>query len=458
MFQNKFSSHVHPDTPQSFSEFLRLDGDSDVERLKVRGQRDVGPVEVPTRWYLDREVHELEVERIWKKTWQIAGWAADIPEPGDTMLYNIAGISLVLVRAKDRSIRAYYNSCLHRGVTLRKCAGRVASLQCPFHGFTWSLEGKLVQVPSPHQFPDIDAEDYALPEAKVETWQGFIFVNLDPEAGPLSDFMGGFQHEFNNSSFESRIKVIHVKKIIPANWKAVQEAFMEGWHVLTTHPQHALTSSAQCSQHDAFENYSRGILPFGAPNEYMSSPPTQDQMFAFRMGHWEDDEPLPPLEEGQTARQIFAEQARATARKVCGEEVAERLTTSELVDTTYYTLYPNFHPFSSPLQPHVNIFKPYGDDHTRCEMDVMLFGVAEPDKPAAPAEPRILQEDEDFTSAPEMGFMAPFLTQDVSNLSQIMMGMRSNKKDKVIFARDYELQIRHFYSIYKSVMGFDAEV
>ena len=230
---------------------------------------------------------------------------------------------------------------------------------------------------------------------------------------------------------------------------------MEHWHVLITHPQNAISSSARVTKIDVFGNYSRGVLPAAIPSEYMSRTPTEDEIFAFRMGRWDDDEPLPPLKPGQTARQATAANGRALVRKLFGDELADRLSVSELTDTIYYSLFPNFHPFGSPLHPQLNIFTPYGDDHTRCQMDIILFGASAPDDNEAPVPVKVIGENEDFSGAPEMGFMAPFLNQDISNLGQLMKGMRNNKRKKVILARSHELQLRHFYSMYEKVMGSD---
>lgn len=455
MFKNSFTTHNHPGQPTNFDELMKMDGGGPKGQLGARGVSDIGPVEVPTEWYLSREVHELEIERIWKKSWQYACLESDISEPGDTWVYDVAGISIVLVRTKSDAIKAYYNACLHRSVTLRKCAGRVNSLQCPFHGFTWSLDGDLIQIPCAEDFPDLKPEEFSLPEVKVAAWEGCVFINMDPDARSFEDFLGTLPEEFVNSPLKDRAKVVHVRKILPVNWKAAQEAFMEHWHVLITHPQNAISSSARVTKIDVFGNYSRGILPAAIPSEYMSRTPSEDEIFAFRMGRWADDEPLPPLKPGQTARQATAANGRALVRKLFGDELADRLSVCELSDTIYYSLFPNFHPFGSPLHPQLNIFTPYGDDHTRCQMDIVLFGASAQEGEAEARPPvKVIGEHEDFSIAPEMGFMAPFLNQDISNLSQLTKGMRNNQRNKVIFARNHELQIRHFYSLYQEIMGF----
>jgi phenylpropionate dioxygenase-like ring-hydroxylating dioxygenase large terminal subunit len=452
---NSFGTHDHG-TPKSYDELLDRDGRGEQPFFRLRGRQDVGPTEVPTSWYLDREIHDLEMERIWKRVWQVVCREDDVRHVGDTWVYDIGNLSAIIVRSDTDEIKAFYNSCLHRGVTLRKCNGRANVLQCPFHGFTWSLKGELRQVPCPEQFPDLVPEELRLPEIRVGRWAGFVFVNFDPKAASLEEHLGNFGYEFSRAPLDDRVKTLHVRKIVPANWKAAQEAFMEGYHVLTTHPQNIPLASDQCSQHDAFENYSRGILARAIPSEYMSRTPTEQQVLDVGLGAWDDVPSTMVLPEGRTARQTLADVARERLRPKIGDK-ANDLTEADLVDTIYFTLFPNFHPQSSYVQPFYYTFRPSGDDHTQCVMDIVTIMPRGPDDQTPENVPiKELAVDELFTKVPEMGFLAAFLNQDVSNLSQIMKGLRTNPRKKVMFGREHELQIRHFYSIYTRMMGFDA--
>lgn len=452
-FQNLFNPYDH-DGPRSYEELLARDGRSDQDLFRLRGETDVGPTEVPTSWYLDKEIHDREIERIWKKVWQVACRVEDLPKVGDIWLYEVATISIIIVRVAEDRFKAYYNSCLHRGAALRTCSGRASNLQCPFHGFIWSLEGELKQVPSPEQFPDLDAEKMRLPEVKVDCWGGFVFINMDPDAEPLADFVGTFGDEFARAPLDERVKRVHVRKILGANWKVAQEAFMEGYHVFTTHPQNIPIASSECMQHDVFDNYCRGILGRGVASEYMGHRPSEQDILDVGLGRWLDQPENPPLAEGQTARQRLAEIARERLRSVVPDR-ADSLSEAELVDTIYFTLFPNFHPMSSLVQPMVYLFRPYGDDHTRSVMDIMFIL---PKPPGAPDEepPAVIEigEDEPFSKAPEIGFLGAFLNQDISNLSKIMTGLRNNQSGKIMLAREHELMIRHFYALYMKAMDF----
>ncbi len=150
------------------------------------GQSDA---DIPIDRYFSREWHEREVEKIWRKTWQLACRVEDIPEPGDQINYDIVHDSLLIVRTGDGGIKAYINACLHRGTMLRVDAGNAPRITCPFHGWSWTLEGELRVIPGKWDFPQVDKAKMCLPEVQVGTWGGFVFVNMDPDCEPLDSYL-----------------------------------------------------------------------------------------------------------------------------------------------------------------------------------------------------------------------------------------------------------------------------
>ncbi len=126
---------------------------------------------------------------LWSRVWQFACREEELAEVGDTEVYDIADKSYLLVRTAPGpgGIRAYSNACLHRGRALRDGPGRVDELLCSFHGFCWSLTGKLKRVPSAWDFPQVRAGELRLPEVRVGTWGGFVFLNPDSDCGSLED-------------------------------------------------------------------------------------------------------------------------------------------------------------------------------------------------------------------------------------------------------------------------------
>lgn len=457
----KFFKHIHANQALSYDDVLEADSRQVPDVIRDTGVpdvRDIGPFQVPTRWYLDRAIHELEVEKIWKKTWQYACRSADIPEVGDTFLYEIAGMSFIIVRAEPDLIKGYWNACLHRGVALRKCSGKVDRLQCPFHGFTWGLDGKNQVITQPEDFPHIDPENFSLPEIKIGEWDGFIFINADLDAEPLERYIGTLPDQFARWPWAKRHQVLKFAKIFPANWKALQEAFMESFHVLVTHPQQVPMTSDRCSQFGIYGNFSRGVVVTGYTHEYMARTPDEQEMWDRFNGLWDDEERPAEfmLPEGKTARGALADRAREALAPLVGE-AADAFSDTELIDVFYWSLFPNFHPFGYNWAPMLYHFYPNGDDHASSVMEITVFTPTGRDEPLPPTAPTIWVPDgKDFTSIEELGALGPFLSQDIGIMDRVMKGIRNNQNGYVNFGRYHESKIRHFYSVYEHKLGLSA--
>ena len=127
-----------------------------------------GPTFVPVKSYYSQEFFDLEVEKLWKRVWQMAAHEDDLPNVGDYLPYDIAGMSFLIVKSGEDEYKAYYNSCLHRGRKLREHRGKQADeLRCPFHGWAWKLDGSIKQIPCEWDFPDLKRAEQSLPEVKV---------------------------------------------------------------------------------------------------------------------------------------------------------------------------------------------------------------------------------------------------------------------------------------------------
>src|SRR3954447_9317282 len=137
----------------------------------------VGPldgVDIAPSEFFDPAFHRLEMTHMWNRVWQMACREEQVATPGDTVVYEIGDASLIIVRTDDGAIRAFHNSCLHRGTMLRtRPSGKVDCFRCPYHGLTWNTDGSLREIPSSWDFPQIADGDLQLPEARVETWGGF---------------------------------------------------------------------------------------------------------------------------------------------------------------------------------------------------------------------------------------------------------------------------------------------
>jgi phenylpropionate dioxygenase-like ring-hydroxylating dioxygenase large terminal subunit len=414
-----------------------LDNDTRPENVPValRWQRweFLGDTDIPRSRYVSREFHELEKEKVWKRAWQMACREEDVPEVGDTCVYDICDVSILIVRSAPDRIQAFYNACLHRGRQLREADGPTHELRCPFHGFCWNLDGSLKQVPCEWDFPHVQHDEWGLPEVQVGTWGGFVFINMDPDCEPLESFLGELPSHFEKWPLEQRYKSVHVARIFPTNWKVVQEAFMEAFHVVATHPQLLAGIGDANSQYDWSGNFSRAITPNGTPSPHLSWEPTEQEMFDAMSDRRLDEPPFVTLTEGMTARGV----------SVLGDK-ADGLSDAELADSIYYTLFPNFHPWAA-YNRIVYRFRPYEDRHDMSIMECMFLEPYDESQPKPPAVPiHWLGVDQDWTDAEELGLLARVFNQDTFNLPKVQKGLSSLRKD-ITLANYQETKLRHFH-------------
>ena len=261
----------------AYDELLDADTRPVPEHLRRVSSLDLAPTQVPVECYTSREFHDLEVERLWKRVWQLAGHEDDIPDVGDYLVYDVAELSFLVVRTEPDAFKAYWNACLHRGRLLRDGGGkRAKDLRCSFHGWCWNLDGSSKEIPCEWDFEGADVRDQSLPEVRIGRWGGFLFINPDPDAEPIADFFGDLEEHFTTLPYERRYKEAHVAKVLRCNWKVAQEAFMEAYHVVATHPQILGTIGDANSKYDAFTHYSRAISPNAVPSPHLVGMPEWD--------------------------------------------------------------------------------------------------------------------------------------------------------------------------------------
>ncbi|MDF0545376.1 aromatic ring-hydroxylating dioxygenase subunit alpha [Sphingobium sp. H39-3-25] len=199
------------------------------------------PERIPTARYYDEEFFRRESEDLWPHVWQMACRLEQIPNVGDWIEYSNLGHSVLVVRTKD-GVKAYHNACRHRGVPLNEgshgnCAGR--GFICPFHGWRWNMDGKNTFVYGRHMFSEgqLDEKDLALKECRVELAIGCAFINFDDNAPSFRDSIGPVLDRIEAHGASKLRAEWWYATVLPANWKIAMEAFMEGYHVMRTHPQ-----------------------------------------------------------------------------------------------------------------------------------------------------------------------------------------------------------------------------
>jgi phenylpropionate dioxygenase-like ring-hydroxylating dioxygenase large terminal subunit len=194
---------------------------------------------IPFDWYSDPSVLRLERERIFRRTWQYAGRADQAAEPGAYFTCDLGGVPIVVVRGEDDVLRAFLNVCRHRGSLVCEGEGRRASLQCPYHAWTYALDGSLRAAPRSELVPGFDKGELGLVAASVGTWGPFVFVNPDPDAAPLAETLGELPALVAAAGLDVDALRFHHRAAGPeyaANWKVCAENFLECYHCQVAHP------------------------------------------------------------------------------------------------------------------------------------------------------------------------------------------------------------------------------
>jgi phenylpropionate dioxygenase-like ring-hydroxylating dioxygenase large terminal subunit len=189
----------------------------------------LGDEDIPYKRYISQDYFDREMKSLWPQSWQWACREEHLQDIGDIQVYDIGPYSVIITRVDENTIKAFLNSCTHRGTRLLDGEGSHYSqgLTCPFHGWSWHLDGSIRNIPGRWDFPHAADATHGLQEVRCERWGGFVFINMDKNAEPLATYLGVMDEHFEHFPLDRRRIKLHVQKILPANWKAAQEAFME---------------------------------------------------------------------------------------------------------------------------------------------------------------------------------------------------------------------------------------
>jgi len=170
---NDFQRGLGTDLAPNWRDLAGQDSRRLPELLTQECSPNLGTAKIPVERYTSYEFHRLEVEKIWKRMWQVVCREEEIPNVGDHFVYNVAELSFVIVRTAETTFKGYWNHCLHRGRRLVDASGCGKSkFQCKFHSWTWTLGGELAYRPGEWDFPDVEADKYRLREVQIDTWGG----------------------------------------------------------------------------------------------------------------------------------------------------------------------------------------------------------------------------------------------------------------------------------------------
>jgi Rieske 2Fe-2S family protein len=210
--------------------------------------RDVMPVAartLPAPYYVDRQHFEREMDRLFARMWVCAGRVEQVERPGQFYVRELLGESIIVTRAAgdagrgaSGAVNAFYNVCRHRGTKLCTASDGVfgGSIQCPYHSWTYDLDGRLIGAPHMDEVPHFRREDHPLHRVQADTWDGHVFLNLDPAAAPLSSQLGELVEKFRPWRMQDLRLGSRIVYDVKANWKLIIQNYNECLHCPNLHP------------------------------------------------------------------------------------------------------------------------------------------------------------------------------------------------------------------------------
>jgi carnitine monooxygenase subunit len=403
--------------------------------------------------YFSREQMDVEWDKLWTRSWLIAGVESDIPNVGDFFLFDIRDESIIVTRT-DEGIRAFYNVCSHRGARLvRQERGHRKVFVCPFHSWSFNHTGELRRITDEAYFkPEVIAHRPGLKPVACDTHAGIVFINMDRDPEPLREAIGLPDGYLECYRIHDMRVVRHVRSEWGANWKVGVEAFYESYHLHAVHPETRGVMGDLNVQYDLYpKGASRMIVPLGQP-----SPRAKDQTTV--------NEGLKMmLEEAGVAANGFAGTAadvrsaiqrgkRARAERL-GLDYA-RFTDGQLSDSWATGVFPNVQIGCHPEAVFLMRFLPHETDPERFYYDTMTLVFPVEDPGYTPPAWMGLPEGTDITGGirpqtehyridedPKLGLV---LDQDAAFLPVVQQGMRSRGFDGQLWS-EQEQRLRHFH-------------
>ena len=331
--------------------------------------------------FWSREFAQKEWDHMWKRVWHIAGRTSQLQEPGDYVIHDFMHESVICSLQDDGSIRAFYNACRHRGQRLVWNDGCQEAFTCAYHGWVWGKDGLLLDAPDPETFPQGNpVGQMRLKELQCDTWGGFIWYSMDPNAPPLMEYLAPIPELYKNWPWEKLVRVTNLTIEMECNWKFASENFSESYHTRTAHPQVPAWSD-QDHWTSVFEMFPAGhgrIVQPGRPSLRDVPPEGEPAPFDAFLTPWDIDPSKYTSYEDKVNRgykDLIEAKKRLWREK--GYLHYENLVDGELVDSPHNVVFPNV--TLSVLPDDVIFFRtePHPDNPEKCTFDLwhMVFPV-----------------------------------------------------------------------------------
>jgi phenylpropionate dioxygenase-like ring-hydroxylating dioxygenase large terminal subunit len=322
--------------------------------------------------YISEEWLEREWQRVWKRSWQVAAPLSDLRVPGDFAVCDLGPESILLTRAGDGDIRAFYNVCQHRGVRLvDDYTGHTENFRCRYHSWRYANDGQLLHAPAPEGFPDgLPCERVSLTPVRCEQALGFAWIALDPGIESLADYLADMLPLMAHYEFENMTLVQDQTVTVNCNWKAVLDNFGELYHVPYLHPQHRRFVDCTRAVNECYPGgHTRVWVPGGTTDSLFATPPQATDILAMQLNALGID---PTDYEGRVAD--IQDAIRVGKRALQDEQpYYANFTDEELSDVIQTNVFPNAIFSYQPEMLWLMRVRPHASDPDQSYLDKLSF-------------------------------------------------------------------------------------
>jgi phenylpropionate dioxygenase-like ring-hydroxylating dioxygenase large terminal subunit len=415
----------------------------------------LGTARIPKHRYVSSAYAELEHRRLWNKVWLLAGFERDLPQPGAFLTYEVGRESVLVVRQPDGGIAAFHNVCMHRGNRLVEPGrGRVRSFTCLYHAWRYGIDGGLDRPLDEERFAQgCPRSELSLRPVRCDTWGGFVWINLDPDAESLADYLEVIPEHLDPYHFEEMKIVDDITLEVDCNWKTSMDAFHEAYHISGTHPDTLDVNDDVNVPLDCYERHSRMLLQLGVasprhPDHGQVGDRIREHFLALAGVDVE------AFDGGaEDVRPAMARAIREVQGPAMGVDFSE-LSDDQLTDDYHYSIFPNIT---------LNIFgrstwlfrhRPHPSNPDKMYFDFFNL-LRMPDAEIPRPDNQHLVCTDELVLEP-VGGGGELLAQDTYNLPRVQAGMHSSGFQGLHLG-EQEIRIRHFHSVLERYIPIEEE-
>jgi choline monooxygenase len=397
------------------------------------------PVRVPTERYTSPEFAALENELMWPKTWVVACTLDHVAEPGDFFEFRFGWNSVIVVRGDDGALRAFQNTCRHRGNALCSGSGSgLTEIRCGYHRWAWDLQGSLREVPSRRGFGVIRNDDLPLFPVQVDTWGRLIFVNLDVDAAPLADWLEGVPADIAWANPDEFRATFVTTTPVRCNWKVVSEGFSETYHVQGLHREMLGSMDDVNSGQRFWGRQGVSYQPYGVPSPRLgrdvSDAAVWESFVVTQGGRMGPDYgeggartgEVPEVPEGSTLQDVIAQKIREH-QATKGADLSG-YDTDQILRLSQYNLFPNTTVLVTADMWTVLTSRP-GPTPDQAELVMMHL-----ERASSAEAPRV--KPFDVVVPAEQASFGYVLDQDLHILERMQLGLHQRNMDEIMLSRE----------------------